>query len=72
MSDMENWKKGTVTITREEYGTIVRKEMNTVVTLAKKTGIDNQLTQLLEELLIEFSARVAASVFNDERTLEVE
>ena len=68
--DLQKWKNGRATITREEYGKVVSKKMHEFLTCAKLADVGEGVTKVLNELLLEFSASVAAEVFNEERTLE--
>ena len=56
------WREGRVEISREQFGTIIAKEMADVVTIARSLG-DEALTNFIKEMLTEFSANVAVEVF---------
>ena len=56
------WREGRVEISREQFGTIIAKEMADVVTIARSLG-DKALADFIKEMLTEFSANVAVEVF---------
>ena len=56
------WREGKVEISREQFGTIIAKEMADVVTIARSLG-DEALANFIKEMLTEFSANVAVEVF---------
>jgi hypothetical protein len=60
----KEWLEGTTTISREQFGDIIADEINTALLIAKLTGADD-VYELLDGFLPDFSARVAARVFND-------
>lgn len=56
------WREGKVEISREQFGTIIAKEMADVITIARSLG-DKALADFIKEMLTEFSTNVAVEVF---------
>ena len=60
----KEWEEGTTTISRGELADIMRAELNRVLAAAHVVG-GHGFAREVENLLIEYSARVGAAVFKD-------
>lgn len=60
----KEWEEGTTTISRGELADIMREELNRVLAAAHVVG-GHGFAREVENLLIEYSARVGAAVFKD-------
>lgn len=58
----KEWEEESVTISRKELGEIVTDNIIAVLMAAEKVG-DEQLTELIKELLLQFSASISAEIF---------
>ena len=56
------WLETEVTISREELGDIIAREMATVIQAAVIVG-DSELTKLIKNLLLEYSSSLATEIF---------
>lgn len=63
----EDWVTEETTISREELGNIIAEEIIAVDTSMKDADFDRETKNLIRELLLMFSASVAAEIFNGER-----
>ena len=60
----KDWEETKVTISRKELADIISKEIVCVLAAANEVG-DNELTKMVKDLLLEFSASVASEIFKD-------
>lgn len=60
----KKWEEGTTTISRGELADIMSEELHRVLAAAHVVGGHN-FAREVENLLIEFSARIGAAVFKD-------
>ena len=60
----KEWEEGTTTISRGELADIMCAELNKVLNAAHIAG-GHDFAREVENLLIEFSARIGAAVFKD-------
>lgn len=63
----KEWTEETTTISRNELGNIVAEEIMAVNEAMKAADFDPHLQELFHELLLRFSASIAAEIFKGER-----
>lgn len=59
-----DWLEQEVTISRDELGMIIAKEIANVMEAAKATNLGDKMTKMLHELLVDYSASVATQIFS--------
>ena len=60
----EKWLKATTTISREQFADIISDEINRALAIAKLTNAD-EIFELFDKFLPDFTARIAVRVFKD-------
>ncbi len=60
----KEWEEGTTTISRGELADIMSEELNRVLAAAHVVG-GHGFAREVENLLVEFAARIGAAVFKD-------
>lgn len=59
-----DWLEQEVTISRDELGMIIAKEIANVMDAAKAANFGDKMTYMLHELLVDYSASVATQIFS--------
>lgn len=59
-----DWLEQEVTISRDELGMIIAKEIANVMEAAKAANLGDKMTNMLHELLVDYSASVATQIFS--------
>ena len=62
----KKWLEKEVTISREQMGTVLSKNIVGVRRAMEKRGMDKELISGIEMLLTDFSAQVATEIFDEE------
>lgn len=59
-----DWLEQEVTISRDELGMIIAKEIANVMGAAIQANLGDKMTKMLHELLVDYSASVATRIFS--------
>ena len=62
----EDWQSKEITINRREFANIIAEEIISVQFAMEHTELDEGIKNMVNELLLTFSASVAAEVFSDD------